>query len=449
MPSALTEAFSERGAARSIEAFHAAARAWTRLGPADDARWMFVPGRVEVLGKHTDYAGGATLTCAVERGFSVAYSPRADDTLRVADAGRGETISIAVSPELTVPQGHWSNYPSTAARRLARNMASSLRGADVAFVSTLPSAAGLSSSSAFITAVTLVLVDVNRLEAHPRFRAEVPDRLALAGYLGSVENGQAFGAFAGDRGVGTFGGSEDHTALLCSEADRLGHFAFCPVRRLASLPVPPGYIFVVAASGVTAAKTGNARERYNRASLQAAAILEQWRAGTGRSDATLEAAVTSSAGAVDELRALLKRERGAYPAADLLRRLDHFLVENQQLVPAAAAALAAGDLPAFGAAARESQRAAEDLLGNQVPETSTLARLAREQGAAAASAFGAGFGGSVWALVPVEEAERFAATWRTAYSTVAGPSVLARAVFFVTAAGPPVSLWSPDGERVN
>ena len=449
VPAALTRAFSERGTARSIEAFHAAAQAWTRLGQAEPARWMFVPGRVEVLGKHTDYAGGATLTCAVERGFSLAYSPRPDGTLRVADAGRGETISIAVSPELAVPRGHWSNYPSTAARRLARNMVSALRGADVAFVSTLPSAAGLSSSSALITAVALVLIDVNRLEAHPRFRAEVPDRLALAGYLGSVENGQAFGAFAGDRGVGTFGGSEDHTALLCSQPDRLGHFAFCPVRRLASLPVPPGCIFVVAASGVTAAKTGNARERYNRASLQVAVMLEQWRAGTGRSDATLQAVVTSSPGAVDELRALLKLERGAYPAADLLRRLDHFLVENQQLVPAAAAALEAGDISGFGAAARESQRAAEDLLGNQVPETRALARLALEQGAAAASAFGAGFGGSVWALVQVEDAERFAAAWRAAYATVAAPSALGRAVFFVTAAGPPASVWSPAGERVG
>ena len=449
MPPAVALAFSERGAARSIEAFDAAGQVWNRFDTAEPTRWMFVPGRVEVIGKHTDYAGGATLTCAVERGFSVAYSPRSDGTLRIADARRGETVSIAVSPELAVPRGHWSNYPSTVARRLARNMGPGLRGADMAFVSTLPSAAGLSSSSAFITATALVLADVNRFDAHPRFRREVPDRLALAGYLGSVENGEAFGPLAGDRGVGTFGGSEDHTALLCSEPDRIGHFAFCPVRRVASLPVPPGHLFVVGASGVTAAKTGNARERYNRAALQTAAILERWRASTGRTDATLQAAVTSSAGAVDELRALLEGASGAYTAADLLRRLDHFLVENERLVPAAAAALAAGDLAAFEAAVRDSQRAAEDLLGNQVAETSALVRLARQEGAVAASAFGAGFGGSVWALVNAAEAEWFAAAWRTSYAAAAAPPVLARAVFFVTAAGPPASLWSPAGERVS
>ena len=56
---------------------------------------------------------------------------------------------------------------------------------------------------------------------------------------------------------------------------------------------------------------------------------------------------------------------------------------------------------------------AERLLGNQVPETISLASTARALGAAAASAFGAGFGGSVWALVPEADAHAFASDWLT------------------------------------
>ena len=95
-------------------------------------------------------------------------------------------------------------------------------------------------------------------------------------------------------------------------------------------------------------------------------------------------------------------------SAEVLRnRLDHFVAEAQRLVPGATRALAAGDFATFGTLVDESQHLAEQWLGNQIPETSALARLARRLGAEGASAFGAGFGGSVWALVPEREAERF------------------------------------------
>jgi galactokinase len=75
------------------------------------------------------------------------------------------------------------------------------------------------------------------------------------------------------------------------------------------------------------------------------------------------------------------------------------------------------------------------MLKNQVPETVHLARRARELGATAASAFGAGFGGSVWALVTREGAEEFLRRWRDDYSRHF-PQHAARARFFGTTAGP-------------
>jgi len=82
-----------------------------------------------------------------------------------------------------------------------------------------------------------------------------------------------------------------------------------------------------------------------------------------------------------------------------------------------------------------SQEAAETLLGNQVPETIHLAASARAAGAAAASAFGAGFGGSVWALVELARGGQFLAAWAEDYRR-RFPREARSAAFFLTAAGP-------------
>jgi galactokinase len=83
-----------------------------------------------------------------------------------------------------------------------------------------------------------------------------------------------------------------------------------------------------------------------------------------------------------------------------------------------------------------SQAGAQALLGNQISETILLARSARELGAVASSAFGAGFGGSVWALVPAESAGTFIERWRTEYLRNF-PAHTPASQFFVTRAGPP------------
>ena len=103
--------------------------------------------------------------------------------------------------------------------------------------------------------------------------------------------------------------------------------------------------------------------------------------------------------------------------------VDRFVAEAQRLVPGATRALAAGDLATFGTLVDESQHLAEQWLGNQIPETSALARLARRLGADGASAFGAGFGGSVWALVE-GDGDAFARRWdEAAFVARPGPPV--------------------------
>ena len=462
------------------------------------AHAFFVPGRIEVLGKHTDYAGGRSLIAAAEQGICLVAAAREDATVRAAALDmqapsqsepsrggspdpprerRGDTlddavsaagtetrraklrcgsghlsfVEFAISPDLMPAPGHWSNYLQTVARRMARNFPGSLRGADIAFAGDLPVAAGMSSSSAVMVACFLALAAVNRLREREEFHANIATAEDLAEYLGTVENGETFRGLAGDRGVGTFGGSEDHTAMLCSQAAALALYAYCPTRLERRLPMPAGYVFAIASSGIAAEKTGDAMEKYNRASRLASGVAQVWRGATGRSDPHIAAALASTDLAVsaERVRAAIANiaEKGSgavsvkapdplpFTRRELLSRFEHFFSENEEIVPSAADALAAGDLPALGRLVDISQKLAEGYLGNQVPETVFLARAARELGAAAATAFGAGFGGSVWALVRCDEAERFLVDWSAQYRG-AFPLPAACASFFLSGAGP-------------
>ncbi len=401
-----------------------------------DACAFFVPGRVEVLGKHTDYAGGRSMVAALERGFCIVAHPRTDAGVRVLAVELDETVDCECVPDLEVPHGTWSNYPMTVVRRLSRNFGAGLQGADIAFLSDLPPAAGMSSSSALMVGTYLALAEHNRLAEREVYRRHINKPLELAAYLGTIENGQNFGALEGDRGVGTFGGSEDHTAILCSRAGQFGQFSYCPARFERHIALPEGYMLALGFSGVVAEKTGEAQAQYNRASGLVSAIVEHWCETTGRDEIYLADVLASSPQAADQLRDILAQAKDRpFPAADLVTRLEHFVCENGEIVGPAGDALAVGDLVAFGRLVDRSQALTTDLLQNQVPQTVALAKLAREVGAEAASAFGAGFGGSVWALVEMGEADRFLVDWAAAYGRAFAPEAL-RAGFYLSQAGP-------------
>lgn len=408
-------------------------RALDALGPvAGDARVWWVPGRIEFLGKHTDYAGGSSLICAVERGFAVAAVPRADRRLRFRDACSGESVEGELDADLAARRSHWSNYPLTVSRRIARNFPGTRHGVDLAFASNLPPAAGLSSSSALIVGSFLALSDANDLQSHPQYVATIHGIEELAGYLGAVENGSNYGSLAGDTGVGTQGGSEDHSAILCAQAGALVQYSYMPVCLEHAVRLPNDVIFVVGSSGVVAAKTGAALEQYNRASALSAQALDTWRAATGSNARTLRAAIAEAPNGIDDFRWRMSGRR------ELLDRIEQFH-EESRLVQEAAAALAVGDLDRVGALVDESQSAAERLLGNQIPETIALARFARESGAIAASAFGAGYGGSVYALVRASAAHDFGRRWAEQYAS-AFPGRVEESRFFVTRADQPATV---------
>jgi galactokinase len=409
----------------------------------DDRRtWdlWFVPGRIEILGKHTDYAGGRSLTCAVERGLCVVSAPRNDGRIVVTDAGRRS--SIALDADSAAPAVSWATYPVTMINRLRRNFPRQRLGADILFDSDLPSASGLSSSSALMIAVMLAVARAGRLDESGEWRANVESGEDLAAYAATVENGSGFKQFAGESGVGTRGGSEDHTAILCSRAGRLGQYAYRPTRHERTIALADELVLAVGVSGVRAQKTGNAREAYNRAARNVERILERWNGDQGRSDPTLAAAIASATGGAVDVRRLLGADE-----RDLLDRFDQFVEESTVLVPRGGDLLDAGRLGDFGETVDRSQALAERALKNQVAETVALARRAREHGALAASAFGAGFGGSVWALVERTEAQRFLDRWQNAYAAAhAGPA--ARSSFFLSRPGPAAFRVSLEEDEV-
>ena len=365
-------------------------------------RWeWFVPGRLEVFGKHTDYAGGRSLVAAVPRGMTVSAVPTNDRSVAVEDVMTGQRALFPLRGEANVVG--WRRYVWTVICRLSRNFPEANLSARIEIASNLPRAAGISSSSALVVGIAEALIARGEIEQTERWKEAIRSREDRAAYFGCIENGASFGPLAGDEGVGTHGGSEDHAAILTSRAGYLQQFSFAPLRLDRAVAMPDGWTFVVASTGVRARKTGEARTAYNEAASRASLIASAWRQTHAGDNRTLGQLVRDQE-TFDSLAL----------SAELQARLAHFIAEDAR-VPRAADAFEQGDAPEIGRLAEASQRDAERLLGNQVPETTELVALARAGGAAAASGFGAGWGGSVWALVRKDLASAFLDEWLSAY----------------------------------
>ena len=375
-------------------------------------RRLFVPGRIELFGKHVDYGGGISMTCAISEGIEADVEPVDVAVIDLEDRRTGRRARVPLRRDARPGGAHGGTYIAAVARRLARDFGPLRRGVRVVSESSLPRSAGLSSSSAFVTMLTLAVAEANALTERADWQRYLADPLALAEYCGAVETGGAFGPWSGERGVGTRGGSQDHVAILCNQAGRVGVYGYLPARRVGDAAFPAEWALLVATSGVRATKTGAAQGDYNRAADLVHGLLATWNHARGRSDRSLAAAFQSSPDAADEITRIASAS-GDAPL--LLARLAQFQRETTAIVPGALEAMQRADAAALGRWAVESQQGAETALRNQVPETMFLARAAMAAGAHAASAFGAGFGGAVWAVCDAAEADAVRGRWRESY----------------------------------
>ena len=184
------------------------------------------------------------------------------------------------------------------------------RGADIALISDLPPAAGMGSSDLDDRCFPGPLRG-QQSDRPRRLLAPHRQQSRFGRLPGLIENGQGFGSLEGDRGVGTFGGSENHTAILCAESNCISQYAYAPIEfrkdhsPAARLCLPGRH------SGAAAENTARL-EKYNSVARLATALLDLWRRRTGRDDASLAAALDSSPDAAERLAAMLPNAAGGH-----------------------------------------------------------------------------------------------------------------------------------------
>ena len=340
-----------------------------RLFRSDAAPMMVhVPGRVNLIGEHIDYYGMPVLPMAIQKQITIAFLPRKDGRICAISGQYPDTIQFAInSPFIPGASGHWGNYVRAAAAAMqgARVLKT---GIDAYVASGLPSAAGLSSSSALLIAFSLALLAANgQTITLNELTSVLPD---------------------GEQLVGTRGGAMDHIAILGSRANFATLIdSFAPVT-IEHVPIPADWRFLVAHSLITAEKSGAMRSEYNArrdAGFRALAKLgfASYRDLIGIPETALR------------VQDLCSDEHDAYVHA----------ASEAQRVLNAAAALRKNDLPSFGRLLSESHASLRDRLKVSVPAVDALVEAALDAGAIGARITGAGFGGCVVCLCTAETVE--------------------------------------------
>jgi len=330
------------------------------------------PGRVNLIGEHTDYNDGFVLPMGIARHAVVAFRPRADRRLRAASVAFDETRTVDI--DTLAPGGgggHWMDYVAGVAWAL-RQDGRDVRGADLAVAGDVPIGAGLSSSAALEVAVARALCAASSLPW---------DAVEMARLCQRAENAY----------VGMNCGVMDQFAASASAE---GHALLLDCRSLKTeaVPLPAGAAAVVMDTGVRRSLAGSAYNDRRRSCEEAVAVLR----GASPDVRALR----------DVTAALLEAERGHLdPVA--FKRAAHVVVENFRPVQMAAA-LRAGDLATAGRLMNESHASLRDLYEVSCAELDAMVEIAQAQaGCLGARMTGAGFGGCAVALVESTHAEAF------------------------------------------
>jgi galactokinase len=331
-----------------------------RAGRDPDGVWA-APGRVNLIGEHTDYNDGFVLPAAIDRLVRVAAGRRRDGRLRLWSLQAEPPVDLAVAEVGPGRVDGWAAYPAGVAWALER-AGVEVTGADLVVDGDVPAGSGLSSSAALECATAVALADLHGAEL---------DGPTLAALARRAEN----------EVVGVPSGVMDQ---MVSMLGRAGHALFLDTRSLETEQVPlpleeTGLRLVVLDTRAGHRLVDGAYADRRAACEAAAATLGV----PALRDATLEQV----------------EQYGAALGDPGLRRARHVVTENARVL-AAVELLRAGDLERLGPLLAASHASLRDDYEVSSDELDTAVEAAVEAGAVGARMTGAGFGGSAIALVP-------------------------------------------------
>ncbi|MFG2941115.1 galactokinase [Streptomyces sp. NPDC048282] len=335
-------------------------------GTAPDGVWS-APGRVNLIGEHTDYNDGFVMPFALPHVTTAAVARRTDGVLRLhsSDIGGG-VVELALDALEPGTDQEWTAYPAGVVWAL-REAGHPVTGADVHLASTVPTGAGLSSSAALEVVIALALNDLYELGLQ---------RWQLARLCQRAENVY----------VGAPTGIMDQTASACCEQ---GHALFLDTRDLSQKQIP----FDLAAEGMrllvvdTQVKHAHSGGEYGKR-----------RAGCEKGAALLGVDALRDI-PYDELDSALDR----LGDEEEVRRLVRHVVTEDQRVEQVVALLEAGDTRAIGPVLTAGHASLRDDFRISCPELDLVVDTALASGALGARMTGGGFGGS--AIVLAEAAD--------------------------------------------
>ncbi|MGW3766376.1 galactokinase [Actinomadura verrucosospora] len=360
MSGALSEAFAEA------------------FGRAPEGVWR-APGRVNLIGEHTDYNDGFVLPFALPHGVSVAAARRDDGVVEVRSLQAAATVTAPVDGGTVAAENwpadrEWAAYPVGVARVLREH---GTGGASLLIDSDLPQGAGLSSSAALECATALALCDLHGVEI---------DRPALARLAQRAENEQ----------VGMPCGLMDQSAsLLCTPGRAL--MLDCRSGLSSQVPFDPaasGMVLLVVDTRASHALTGGDYGRRRAECEEAASLLG-----------------VEALRDVKDLAAALAALRDPV----LRRRVQHVVTENHR-VEAAVGLLRADALPELGAMLNASHLSLRDQFEVSWPEADAAVDAAVRAGARGGRMVGGGFGGSAIVLTPAARAQKVRDAITAAYA---------------------------------